>query len=368
VATHDGSAGGGHGRDGGEGLARYQRQMLLPQVGLEGQRRLGAGTAAIVGCGALGAAAADLLARAGVGRLLLIDRDLVEATNLQRQVLYDEHDVGQPKAPAAAARLSRVNRAVRVEACAADLTAPNAERLLADVLTARESGGGVILDGTDNFETRYLLNDVCVKHRVTLAYGGVVGTRGLSATFFPGGACLRCVFEHPPEPGSQPTCDTAGVLGPAAVMVAARQAADAIKVLCGRGEDIDPALHEFDLWTGVTRRVALGARRADCPCCGAARLEFLDAPAGEPARLCGRNAVQVNPSREGARLDLAALAGRLEGAGLAGVERTPWLVRAGVESGGRRLGLTVFGDGRAIVSGTSDPAAARAAYARFVGA
>ena len=211
-------------------LARYHRQMLLPSIGEDGQRRLASSTAVIVGCGALGTVSADALVRAGVGRIVIVDRDIVELTNLQRQVLFDESDAraGLPKAAAAARRLGATNSAIRIVPIVADFTSQKAESIILG--TPQDAGvrAQVVLDGTDNFQTRYLLNDVCVKHGIPLVYGGAVGTTGMTMTIAtaidPPTPCLRCVFPEAPAPGSTPTCDTAGILGPVAGIVASLQA------------------------------------------------------------------------------------------------------------------------------------------------
>lgn len=366
--------------------SRYHRQTLLPGIGVEGQARLAASHVVLVGVGALGCASADMLARAGVGRLTLIDRDVVEWSNLQRQTLFDEADAvaGTPKAVAAAQRLGRVNSAIAVEPIVADLSARNASRLLSRVVSrvmeGVPGGGGrpVLVDGCDNFETRYLLNDLAVKHGLAYVYGGVVGTHGMQATFAagPGWPCLRCVFAEPPAPGTSPTCDTAGVLGPAVSMVAAAQATDAIKVLLGRTDLVSRTLLDVDLWTNDVRRVDIsGAKQAACPCCGSGgdqQFSFLDADAAAldgAAALCGSDAVQVFP-RGDVSLDLIALSDRLAALGV--VTRSRFMLRvtvaAGPDAGVAPTELTVFADGRAIVRGTTDPGVARSVYARYVGA
>jgi molybdopterin-synthase adenylyltransferase len=346
--------------------------MLLPEFGPEAQARLAAGHAVVVGCGALGCSIADQLARAGVGRLTLIDRDVVEISNLQRQVLFDEADAaeGIPKAEAARRRLSRVNSAIGIDAHIADLNAGNAERLLFGSSCAAPT---VLLDGTDNFETRYLLNDLAVKHRVAYLYGGVVGSRGMQATFIPRGlpgetACLRCLFDEIPAPGTAPTCDTAGVLGPVVSIIAACQAADALKVLIGRGDRLSGTLLEMDLWSNHRRRLELGGPRAECPCCGQGRFIFLDASHAPTAALCGQDAVQVHPAGE-VRLDLGVIAERLANHGeFRSVGNLLLRGEFSHERGeGGRLELTVFGDGRAIVKGTTRPELARSIYARYIG-
>ncbi len=345
---------------------RYHRQQILPGVGEQGQRRLAETHAAVVGLGALGCAIADHLARAGVGTLTLIDRDLVDHTNLQRQCLYTERDAaeGLPKAEAARRRLAAVNSEITLHAHIADLTPANADGLL--------GSPNILLDGTDNFETRYLLNDIAVRDSIPLVYGGVVATRGMQMTIRPGQTpCLRCLFEDPPAPGTQPTCDTAGVLGPVVAIVAACQAADALRCALGQGDQIAPTLLEFDLWQGQRRRVDLAnARRADCPCCGLRRFPFLEAGAGSTTlSLCGQRAVQIQPAVGAGPVDLGVLAERLAAAGA--VDARPFMVRFVVPGeraeGGGNVVLTVFRDARAIVTGTSQPERARSLYARFVG-
>lgn len=354
----------------GASLERYHRQMLLPEVGADGQARLAMGRVLIVGCGALGCAQADMLARAGVGHVRIVDRDVVEPTNLQRQTLFAQADVGKAKALAAAERLAAVNPDITLEPVAADFTSDHAEALARDA--------GVIVDGTDNFETRYLLNDVSVKLGVPYVYGGVVASRGMAAAFVPGDGphstpCLRCVLPEPPPAGSVPTCDTAGVLMPAVMIVAAQQAADAMKVLLGRRDLLSGTLLEFDLFANTRRRMRLhdlvGDRvgdRSACRCCGRGLFDFLDGGrACEALALCGRGAVQVTPPA-GARVELGALRERLSALGPCALVGP--LLKAEVDGGGKRYGLTVFPDGRAIISGTQDPGEARSVYARLIGA
>lgn len=337
-------------------IDRYHRQALLPQIGAAGQARLRASRVLVVGCGAIGSVAAEQLARAGVGMLRIADRDVVELTNLQRQVLFDEADARErlPKAIAAARRIARINSGVSVEPAVTDVDGENVEQLV--------EGMRLVIDGTDNVETRYLINDVSVKHGIPWVYGACVGTEGRVLAIRPtSGPCLRCIFPEPPNPGALPTCDTAGVLGPAAAVVGAAQAACAIKVLLGETDGPDQML-AFDMWTMRFKSVNTGgSRRADCPTCGARRFEFLRRTSRDTtARLCGRNAVQIrgmNPS------DLKGLANRL--AAGTNVTRTEHLVRATVDGG---IELTAFADGRVIVHGTADVARARSIYARFIGA
>jgi len=346
-------------------LPRYHRQILLPGIGEDGQRRLSASHALIVGCGALGTVIADGLARAGVGTLTIVDRDTVELTNLQRQVLFDEADVQatMPKAEAARAKLARINSGVTVHAHVDDFGPRNAERYA--------EGADVILDGLDNFETRYVVNDLAVSRGTPYIYGGAVATGGMSMAILPGRTpCLRCVFPEPPPPGSQPTCDTAGVLGAAVVTVAAHQAAQAIKVLTGNLEALDRSLWSIDVWANTTRRFDVtGARREDCPCCGLRRFEHLQGLTGSAATsLCGRNAVQILPAagRGATGLDLRDLAGRLAGHGT--FTHNGYLLHGRLDGGDHGgFELTVFPDGRAIIKGTTEPEVARSVYAKYVG-
>lgn len=339
---------------------RYHRQTLLPEIGREGQARVSRACVAVVGVGALGCTSADLLGRAGVGRLILIDRDIVEPTNLQRQTLYTEADAraGLSKARASQNRLSRVNSAIDIEAHAADLSPENIEELL--------EPADVIIDGTDNFETRYLLNDYAVDADVPLVLGGGVATRGTVLPIIPGrGPCLRCLHDTLPE--QTETCDTAGVLGPIVAMIGARQAAVALRILTD-GTDIVPILLEsYDAWTGEARSIDLaGASDPECICCGEGNHEFLDGKGvGRTVRLCGRNAVQITPANVG-RIDLLAVTDRLKNAGP--VTALDGMIRAVIsDESENEFEMTVFSDGRAIVKGTEEPARARSIYARYVG-
>ena len=336
--------------------SRYHRQQLLPQLGEQGQQRLAAARVLIVGVGDLGCASADLLARGGVGTIHLLDRDLVELTNLQRQTLFDEHDAAAatPKAEAAATRLCRVNSQIAITPLVRDLTPANAAQ------TLDETRPDVLIDGTDNFETRYLLNDLSVKHAIPYAYAGVVGTHGMAALFAPPGPCLRCIFEDPAAPGSTPTCDTAGVLGPVVAAVGAFQAAAVIRRLINPDDAAPPTLTSLDLWQGSTRTLTLTKNPA-CPCCVQRRFDFLSSHASDPVALCGQNAVQVSPPTP-ADLDLARLAGTLAAHGPTTAGRLH--VRCTLPEG---LEITIFRDARAIIRGTTRPEVARSLYARLLG-
>lgn len=358
-------------------LDRYHRQMLLPGFGVVGQQRLARATVAIVGCGALGTVSAAVLARAGVGRLILIDRDTVEWTNLQRQMLFTEADAraGRPKAEVVRERLAEVNSGIHLETHIADLHAGNAQTLLA--------GADVLVDGLDNFETRYLLNDLAVRDGRPYLYGGAVQGTGAAMVVLPpappgaaplpwetpegGGAtaCLRCLFEEMPAPGTGPTCDTAGVLGPAVGLVANWQAAETLKLLTGQWGQVSRSLLQMDLFGFGLRQLALEkARDADCPCCVRRTFGFLETSGGEVVTLCGRGAVQVRPVQT-ASLDLATLAERLAAHGPVEVNR--FLLRFTRTEADRSVTLTLFPDGRALIQGVADPAMARSLYARYVG-
>ncbi|WP_376794596.1 ThiF family adenylyltransferase [Thermogemmatispora sp.] len=334
---------------------RYSRQILFGPIGQQGQERLLASSVAIVGCGALGTMLANHLCRAGVGHLLIVDRDYVELSNLQRQILFDEDDVQAhlPKAVAAARKLERINSEVRIEALVADLDAEEAESLVQRV--------DLVLDATDNFETRYLLNDVCVKHRRPWIYSGVIAAHGVTMNILPGEtACLRCVFPELPPPGSTPTCDTAGVLNGIVSLISGIAATEALKILLA-SPAISRALLVADLWENTWERLEL-PRQDDCPTCALGRFDFLNASAqSNTAALCGRNAVQVRSRQRGASLDLAALAQRLQA--LAHVQHNAYLLRFQIED----YEMTVFPDGRAIIKGTDNEQIARSLYARYIG-
>jgi adenylyltransferase/sulfurtransferase len=333
---------------------RYSRQILFSGIGEKGQQALLRSRVAIVGCGALGSFQAPALARAGVGRITIIDRDYVEPSNLQRQWLFEESDAADalPKAAAAAQHLARINSSVSVCGVVADLTCSNASELLGDA--------DLILDGTDNFDTRYLINDFAVSRGIPWIYGAAVGSYGLAMPVFPGrSACLRCVYPDPP-PGVQPTCETAGVLNVITSLVASLQVADALQILTAGAELVTPRLTRADVWQGGLRQTDVPARDPDCPTCGRGEFPYLDESRRAPVSLCGRNAVQIHEHER--PLDLEELRLRLEPLGE--VRSNLYALRFRVEP----YELTVFPDGRAIVKGTSDAGVARSLYARYVGA
>ena len=332
---------------------RYSRQILFAGLGEAGQESLLRAHAVVAGCGALGSFHAAALARAGVGRLTIVDRDYVEPANLHRQWLFEESDAAEalPKAVAAARRLERINSSVAVRGMVADLTAENAEELL--------GGAGVILDGTDNFETRYLINDFAVNRGIPWIYGAAVGSYGITMPVIPlRTACLRCVYPEPPA-GPQPTCETAGVLNAIVSAVASLQVADALKILSGHADLVRARITTIDVWEGGIRQIDGPPPDADCPTCGRREFPYLEESASPPVRMCGRDAVQVR-AREGP-IDLEELRARLEPLGE--VRSSEFALRFLVPP----YELTVFPDGRAIVKGTADPGVARSLYARYVG-
>jgi adenylyltransferase/sulfurtransferase len=335
---------------------RYSRQVLFQAIGVEGQRQLSKSRVVIIGCGALGSAQAESLARAGIGNLRIVDRDFVEFSNLQRQTMFTEADAANrlPKAIAAANYLREVNSEISVKPEIADVNNSNIEGLI--------EGCDVVIDGTDNFATRYLINDACVKHNVNWIYGAAVGSYGVTMTIRPNvTACLRCVFTEPPPAASAPTCDTAGVIMPIINIVAAVQVSEALKLLTGHEEDLHQSLMQFDVWRNEWRRISTGQPAADCPTCALREFATLTAGSSEfAAVLCGRHAVQVSPSQP-AHINLAALGQRLSAAGE--VKLNDYLLR--FRTG--EFEMTIFQDARSIIRGTDDVATARSLYAKFIG-
>ncbi len=341
-----------------ESLERYSRQMRFPGIGAEGQQRLLDSHVTLCGCGALGTVLANALVRGGVGHLRLIDRDFIETNNLQRQVLFDEHDVAEnlPKAEAAARKLSAINSSVHVEPVVTDIDRTNIVPLVKDA--------DLILDGTDNFEIRYLINDAAVSLGKPWVYGGCIGSHGQTMTILPGQTpCLRCVFEAAPAPGEAATCETAGVLAPIVNIIASYQVAEAFKILAGRHDQINRDLIYVDVWDNIHKRIKIAPLlgKVDCPCCQRRHFEWLDGEQGShTTSLCGRNAVQV-AHRMAARLNFEELARHLETLGQVSYNR--FLLRFDADG----YQFTVFPDGRAIIKGTSDVDKARTLYAKYIG-
>ncbi|MBI2849793.1 MAG: ThiF family adenylyltransferase [Chloroflexi bacterium] len=333
-------------------IDRYSRQILFSEIGEAGQKKLGKSSVAIIGCGALGTVIATALVRAGVGRVRIIDRDFIEYHNLQRQVIFDEEDIkaGLPKAIAAERHLKKVNSTIEIEGIVADVNYANIERLVA--------GADLILDGLDNMETRLLINDVSLKNKIPWVYGGAISSSGMTMNIIPGEtACFRCFWASPAVSGAL-TCDTAGVISPAPLIIGALQSAEALKILTGAAE-VNHDLIIVDVWHGDFSHLKL-SKRADCPSCHG-KYEFLGAKFGTRATsLCGQNSVQVlNP--EAGEVSLAKLAKRLNSVGE--VSYNEFMLRLQVD--GREM--VVFPDGRAIVKDTNDEALARGLYAKYIG-
>jgi len=332
---------------------RYSRQVRFAPLGEEGQRRLAASRVVIVGCGALGSFHAASLARAGAGFLRIIDRDYVELNNLQRQWLFEESDAEQalPKAAAAARSLARINSTIVVEPVVKDLTAASIGDLLEDV--------DLILDGTDNFETRYLINEYSVREEIPWIYGAAVGSYGLAMPVLDRErACLACLYPEPPS-GVQPTCETAGVLNTVTATIAAVQSSIALQILSGNAAAVPRLITRVDLWTGRIRQSDQPARWPDCAVCGRKRFQLLEEGHRTPISLCGRNAVQIHLRTS--PLDLSELAEKL--APLGHIRSNEFALRFFVEP----YEMTVFPDGRAIIKGTTDTGVARSLYARYIG-
>ncbi len=359
-------------------LSRYHRQMLLPGFGEDGQRKLLASKVLVLGCGALGTVIANLLARAGVGHLVIADRDFIEMTNLQRQVLFDEQDVKDaiPKAEAARRRIEQINSQVKVTAVIDDINHANIEKLA--------EGCDAIIDGVDNFETRFLANDCAVKLGIPYIYGGAVGTVGMTYAILPhtptgdspweragvATPCLRCIFEQAPPPGMNPTCETAGVLAPVVSIISSYEVSEALKVLTGNWDAVCPTMLSIDTWSNTVKQFKV--RRAydvgECVCCKGRRFEHLEGKySSATTTLCGRNAVQLSqPTGANGKLDFDRIAERLRAHGT--VTASKFMLRADIKDNGQQYELTLFTDGRAIVKGTKEAKTAKSIYAKYVGA
>jgi adenylyltransferase/sulfurtransferase len=332
---------------------RYSRQVLFPGIGAEGQRKLSASRIAIVGCGATGSALVSLLARAGVGSIRIIDRDYVEPSNLQRQSLFDEVDAAEslPKAIAAARRVAAFNSQIVVEAHVADLIPENVGELLAGVQ--------LILDGTDNFETRYLINDFAVKNSLPWIYTAAVGSYGVTLNVLPGKtACLACIFQEPPQ-GTFESCETAGILNSAVNLAASISATEALKLLVGAEVQLRRTLLSFDLWRNERAEVAADKPRPGCRTCWEHEFPHLSGEGRPHITLCGRNSVQIHESHR--PVDLRQMSERLRPHGP--VRHNDFVLKFWRDP----YEMTLFPDGRAIIKGTTDQAVARSLYARFVG-
>jgi len=340
-------------------ISRYHRQYLFHKIKEDGQKKISSSRVTVIGCGALGTVLVNTLARAGVGFLRIVDRDFIELNNLQRQVLFDEDDIKEnlPKAVAAERKARKINSQIKVEAIVSDVNFTNVENFIKDV--------DLVIDGTDNFETRFLLNDACVKHNKPWIYGAVIGSHGLTMTIIPNETpCLRCVFESAPPPELTPTCDTAGVIAPASMVIASLEATEALKFLSGNKKDLNKTLFSIDVWTHETKNFKLEGLRevTDCPTCKKRNFEFLTGDsAAKTTSLCGRNAVQVTRG-DRVKLNFSELAARFNQDGKA--EYNSFMLKATTSNG---YEFTVFPDGRAIIKGTNDPAQAKTIYSKYIG-
>ncbi len=334
---------------------RYSRQILFSAIGEAGQKRLKASKVVLVGCGALGTVSSEMLTRAGIGKLTLIDRDFVEESNLQRQSLFTEKDAhqGLPKAAVAERELRAINSDVEVEGVIEDVTWKNIHRLCQD--------SDLIVDGTDNFETRFLINDFAIKEEVPWIYGACVGSYGVAFAFQPNrSACLQCLFEPPTDVGTTETCDTAGILAPIVHVIAAFQVAQGLKMLVG--ESPLQEILQIDVWTGTWQTItAQKARSQQCQCCGKHQFHFLEGQENKRlTRLCGRNAVQISPPHP-TRSALQKISKRLDKS--AEIDLNEYLLRIRVDG----YEIALFADGRSIIRGTDDFSEARAIYAKYIG-
>jgi adenylyltransferase/sulfurtransferase len=330
---------------------RYARQRILTEIGEKGQIKLNEARALIVGCGALGSVIAEHLARAGLGGLRIVDRDTVEIENLQRQILYDERDIGNPKAISAEEKLSLINSEITIQGVVADLNPKTAPDIFADI--------DVVVDGTDNMQTRYLINDICVNRKIPWVYGGAVATYGMTMNIIPDEtACLMCAFPQIPKAGSLPTCDTVGVLNTVPSIIASIEATEAMKIILGKKYSRDMIV--YDVWNHNFQRIKL-KRNLDCICCAHHEYEYLDTKTKETTTvLCGRNSVQVTPVIEGT-VSLERLADRLKKIGDVKLGSVHLIFRT------KDVEITVFSDGRGIVKGTDDQTLAKSIYAKYIG-
>lgn len=334
---------------------RYSRQTILQNIGEEGQKRLTKSHVLIVGCGALGTVAANNLARAGVGKISIIDRDFVELNNLQRQMLFDENDVGEPKSIAAARKLKLINSDIEVEPIVKDLNHTNAEGIIKEV--------DLVLDGTDNIQTRMLINDVCVKEKIPWVYTGAIGTSGMTMNILPGAACIRCLYPGIPKPGSLPTCDTMGVLNTITVIMGSIASTEAIKILLGEVKpenELDGHIIVYDAWNHSFDNIIV-KKNEECECCGNGNYNYLNSEDREViTSLCGRNAIQITPANA-KEINLRELASKL--GHLGSTKCADFILLFKLE----KHEMSVFRDGRAIIKGTNDKNIAKSIYARYIG-
>lgn len=334
---------------------RYSRQVILHNIGKEGQEILGKSHVIIIGCGALGTVAANNLARAGVGKISILDRDFVELNNLQRQMLFDQNDVGEPKAIAATKKLQLINSDIEIVPLVKDLNHTNIEEILEDV--------DLVFDGTDNIQTRMLINDVCVKEKIPWIYTGAIGTSGMTMNILPDAACIRCLYPSIPKLGSLPTCDTMGVLNTVTVIMGSMASTETIKILLGESKpknEKDSSLIVYDAWNNSFDEI-LVRKNEECACCVDGSFDYLNAEDREViSSLCGRNAIQITPA-DAKGLDLLELASKLEHLG--SIKCADFILLFKTQD----YEISVFRDGRAIIKGTDSEKVARSIYARYIG-
>jgi adenylyltransferase/sulfurtransferase len=329
---------------------RYSRQILLPEIGSEGQKKLDRCRAVVIGCGALGTYALSFLVRAGVGQVTVVDRDIIDLSNLQRQSLFDEKDVGRPKAKVAEERLKKINSEIAIHGTVADINHANVVGIVKDAT--------VVLDATDNMDTRFLVNDACVKLGIPWIYAGAVGVTGMVMPVVKEGPCLRCVFPSLPQPGQLPTCDTVGIVNTLPSAVASFQVTEAFKIM--QGKEPLKELVVLDVWQGELQRIKV-KKNPDCDCCGKRNFRYLQATERKfVVSLCGRNAVQIVPAKP-LRDGLADLKKKLSRSGSARI------VDGVLKFTAKGVDITVFSDGRTIVGGTTDLSKAKTVFSKYVG-
>jgi len=336
---------------------RYSRQILFSPIGESGQKQLAESKVTLIGCGALGAYLAEIIVRAGIGHVTIVDRDFIELNNLQRQTLFDEEDIAQnlPKAEAAARKLRRINSQVEITPLVADANHESIEHFINEA--------DLILDGTDNLQTRFLINDIAIREGIPWIYGACLAASGMVLVILPEGRpCLRCLFEGPPAPGEMETCETAGILAPTVARVAAFQTAEALKILTGNLDDLNRKFYTFDLWQNRTHEMEVDTLRDGCLCCRDRQFDFLTGQGSlSTISLCGRETIQIRPRQAGVKLDLTEMADRLRDAGA--VTHNPFMLRLQIP----HREITIFPDARALVKGTSNIDEARSLYAKYVG-
>ncbi len=330
---------------------RYSRQILLKNIQIEGQEKLLNSKVVLIGCGALGSNIANNLVRAGIGYLRVVDRDIVELNNLQRQNLFEESDIGSSKAGTIAERLRKINSEVKIESIADDVNNENIEKIIKNM--------DVVLDGTDNMLVRFLINDACVKHDTPWIYGGAIETYGITMNIIPHKTpCFRCLIQNLPETGSLPTCDTVGVLNSIPEIIGSIQSTEALKIILGK--NINKNLLTYDVWIHNFNNISI-KKRNDCECCGKHNFEFLNAKKKETIiSLCGKGAIQITPANE-VKISFEDLGKKLQKLGEINYHKL--ILRFKIPG----YELNIFKNGRTIIIGTNDKKIAKSLYAKYIG-